>query len=551
MADRICDVFFVPPISFARLGGSTTPLAAYRWEAPKNPRTEGETVVVPSWSLNILPDGRADPFLPDSLRFRDGNLLRPVCPFHEVWARVGDPAANPATWRDAPLTPALLQAEGFGLANLSFSITARNLKIQRRTGRAALAYGNFQPLVIPGDDHTVRRISGASPPRIATPMIPTNRRIPLATIQVLRPRPQPAAGAAPWAAEVRVDVVRLRFTPAPGLFYGPPQAATAGGADGPAVRASEAFLNASAGWFGSRGQGGGFVIPGDTFDSRPDNADLSLGVVDDTCEARIDLVLDRGARGPLSAHANVFVGPPDYAPDRRPFVSVADELNDRDGDSAARNAALTDEALDSWIGDLFERIYDCVSLMNVDFWRTVNWPVQGGGRLQLPAGRRAAALAGDGLPNPREVMGGEDALRNRTLRVGTATIQTPLPLAEHARARHRSLSDVDALRAFVLADPARILSLVRGPFEAEQVTAQQTEGLRQTTMRMPPFMAQSTPSTPLTLTAWQYDLVRKWVGAVQAPPAAPVAPAALVLSEDAALHRNAVLGQLDDAGPVR
>jgi hypothetical protein len=543
MPDRICQLFFVPPISFARLGASTTPLAAYGWANPKNPRTEGETVVVPAWSLNILPDGSADPFRPDSIRFRDGNLLRPVCPFHELWARVGDPTANPSTWRDSPVTPALLQAEGRGLADLSFTVTARNLKVQRRVGRRQLAYGNFPPLVVRGDDHSIHRILGSSPQSgVSAPLIPRNRNIPLGSVQVLRPRPQPAAAAAPWAAEVNVEVVRLRFTPARGLFYGPPQAATVGGADGPAVRQTEAFLNISAGWFGSTGAGGGFVIPGDTFDVRQSDG-RSLGVVDDTCEARIEAVLRRGSAQSLSAHANVFVGPPDYAPDRRPFVSVADELNDRDGDSLARNAALTGVDLDTWIADLFERIYDCVSLMNVDLWRANN-------SLDLPAGKRGPPLAGDGLPNPRVAMGGEDALRNRNLRVGNSTSQTPLPLTEHARERHRSLSDVDALRAFVLADPTRIFNLVRGPFESERLTTQSSEGLRATTMRMPPFMAQSTPFTPLTLTAWQYDLLLRWVAAIQAPQAVAAPPPA-ALTEEAAQQRDAVLDQLDNAGMMR
>jgi hypothetical protein len=47
-------------------------------------------------------------------------------------------------------------------------------------------------------------------------------------------------------------------------------------------------------------------------------------------------------------------------------------------------------------------------------------------------------------------------------------------------------------------------------------------------MRMPPFMRHSN-ANPLTLSAWQYDLLMKWVAQVAAgPPPPPPPPEALV-----------------------
>ncbi|MGH6909082.1 MAG: hypothetical protein ACREEG_02765, partial [Phenylobacterium sp.] len=132
MPDVIHELFCNPPLAVARLGGSTTPLAAYRWVQPANPRTDGETVIAPDWSLNILPDGSADPFRPQSIRFKDGDLIRPVCPFIEVWARVGPPGSLPTAWHDAPLTPALLAAQGLDVGDLTFTVTAFNRKAARR-----------------------------------------------------------------------------------------------------------------------------------------------------------------------------------------------------------------------------------------------------------------------------------------------------------------------------------------------------------------------------------------------------------------------------------
>ena len=103
----------------------------------------------------------------------------------------------------------------------------------------------------------------------------------------------------------------------------------------------------------------------------------------------------------------------------------------------------------------------------------------------------------------------------------------------------------------MLADPTRLEKLVRGPFEAESITAQIQEGLRQTTMRMPPFMAQSTPSTPLTLTAWQYELVIAWAAAQAGRPQLAFLAHAVPASEEAQARRAAVLERLDAAEMIR
>ena len=76
--------------------------------------------------------------------------------------------------------------------------------------------------------------------------------------------------------------------------------------------AANAFLDPNAGWFGARTQP--FVVPGDTYDvrNRAQTTGASLGVVDDTGEARIEALLALpGSSRPLRALANAFCGPPD------------------------------------------------------------------------------------------------------------------------------------------------------------------------------------------------------------------------------------------------
>jgi hypothetical protein len=268
-------------------------------------------------------------------------------------------------------------------------------------------------------------------------------------------------------------------------------------------------------------------------------------VVDDTCEARIQVILELPGPRQLSAHANVFVAPPDFAPDRRPFLSVADELVDRAGDNAARSAALSANDREAWVGDLFERIYETVTLMNVDTWRGQR------GLEPLTGTRlRPEPIPGDAVPSPRQAMGGQDALRNPDEAIAAPSENVPLPLWERARTRHHELADVDALRNFVQQRPARLQSLVRGPFEVEP-----GEDAGSTTMRMPPFMRQSN-ALPLTLSSWQYALLDDWARAAEgAPLVAAVQPAATVLpmaverasvpTDEADARRDEVLARLD------
>ena len=554
MTDVIQAIFVTPGLAFARLGGSSTPQCAYDWIDTRAPRADGETTIAPTWTLMVQPDGSLQPFMPDSIAFRDGDLIRPVAPFYEVWVRVGD-ASAPAAWRDVPLTPALLQANGLALAALQLTVTARNLKAARRAGDPQLAFGTFPALTINANDNSRIPILAVSPPTAPTPMIPHGRSIPLGSVQFLRSMPQPKGE--PWSDAVNVETLRFRYTPGTGLFYGPPEAAQAAPQNGrpaPAVRPENAFLDANAGWRGTSTSQ--LVEPGDTYDvinqSQSPDPNLpspgfgpSLGVVDDTCEVHFEISLQGGAAARrLTAKAVAFVGPPDFAPDRRPFLSTADELNDRGADTGARNAGLEGADLDRWVADLFQRVYETVSLFNVDAYRldrAANLPPEKLKPVDIDGGARA---------DPTRAMGGRDALRNALYRLAAPTTDDPLPLSEHARMRHRALSDLQNLIEVISLDANRIKAIVRPPFEVESF-----EDGNSTSMRMPPFMRQSN-ALPLTLSRWQYDLLLRWVERTAADLAAlrlelVERPRARVLSPAAAARRASVLARIDAAAAVQ
>lgn len=535
MAKTIRSIFINPPIAVARLGGSNTPQDAYIWAQSPDPRQDGETTIIPTWSLTVQPDATVEPKLPTELTFRDNTLIRPVAPFFELWALLGEAKSKPETWEEVALTPELLKRFGADVSAITVRVDAHNLKAARRTADPALGFGTFPPVTIRGDDNQPAVLFAVSPPGTKRPMIPPGRNIPLGSVQILKSRAN-VPGAA-WKDFVDLEVIRLRFTPGRGRFYGPPDAAkTTSQRQFPAVEAANAFLDPRAGWFDARMSQ--VTQPPDTYDGseRRNDSGPSLGVVDDTCEARIEVTLKLPReRTELKAAANVFVGPPDFAPDRRPFLSLADEINDRSADALTRTQAMSAADRDAWIEDLFERVYETVSLLNVDYWRANR-------SLTLRGKALDEMLPGDGVPNPTHAMGGRDKLRNAYYKVPPASADEPLPLSHHARRQHRSIADLQNLKDFIGLNPQRLQDLVRGPFEVEESESPNDVEGERTTMRMPPFMRQSN-AEPLTLSVWQYQLLIDWVNKLEAA-GAPVAADAAPLSDEADARRSAVLARI-------
>jgi hypothetical protein len=211
---------------------------------------------------------------------------------------------------------------------------------------------------------------------------------------------------------------------------------------------------------------------------------------------------------------------------------LADELEDRGSDAAERNAALSQKEREAWVRDLFERIYETVSLFNLDHFQRQRSILLRGARL------RTKPIFDDGVTLPRNhAMTNRDALRNESYKVSARSVDEPLPLSEHARARHLSIQDTDALRELIAEFPERLQTLIRQPFQVEE-----DETADMTTMRMPPFMRNSN-AFPLTLAVWQYELLMEWVKSVSTAKARRAAPARL--SEGAESRRRAVLARLD------
>ena len=423
-----------------------------------------------------------------------------------------------------------------------------NMKASRRTGNPNLRFGTKDPVSVTGGDHTPKPIMASSLVEAgAVPMIPENRPIPFGSIQFIRPGDQPQSEQMVlWSEDINIETIRLRMTPAKGRFYGPP--GTADPIQPPeasrgfsAVAQGDDFLNPNAGWAGAVPEGFswelgsppvGIVAPADTYDGaeQTDGDDPSFGIIDDTCEIQVTATLDQSAiaRPELSARSNIFSGPPDYAPDRRPFLSLADSVGDRMGRNRERSAEMSDAELDRWVEDLFERAFETVSLFNVDRLRNAFATPLAADK------RRDEPIPDDETRNPDRSMGALDALRDGDIAMPAPSGNIPLPVTDRAHERHRNLSDIVALKRFIREKPSRLEALIRPPF-----TRSDEESPVATTMQMPPFMRNSN-AQPLTLTVWQYELLMEWQRRVlAAPPTIEDADAALREISSAAEERRA------------
>jgi hypothetical protein len=302
-----------------------------------------------------------------------------VAPFLELWARL-QRASDGKTY-ERPLNLALLKQLKATQADVRYEITTVNRKAERRTGLASCSF--VARAVVAGDDHARRELLAFSPHTAGQePLVYQDHPIPLGTFQVLRPQ---HAHKSPGDGLPAVDcsVLRVRFTPPQGLVYGPPTAMT-----GPAPEVQPGVYEAAATQFGRIHEivapenrilnpntiwsqqyammNGQFEDPPpqDGYDGAAVGDFRSWGCVDDTSDSIIEAMLAVDGRL-YRATARVLTSPPDFAPDRRPVYSMADDIADRELPANEVNEQ-TYEATKDELLDLFHRAFETASLFNLD-----------------------------------------------------------------------------------------------------------------------------------------------------------------------------------------
>lgn len=524
---QINGIFFNPPMAIARLGGSDTPLECFTWGEDPSSFGAGRTVIVPQTTLEVQSDGTVRPYLPSFIRFRDNFRLRPVAPFFELWAKVRNIKDNSQT--EIPLTLALLERLGGSLEGLTYHVMAANRKAERRTGEASCGF--IARLDVRGNDYRRRQLLATSPRIVGgEPLVPDTNPIPLGFFQVIKPVRAVAAGdedaaidslVVPAVKEMGVDlgVLRVRFTPAKGEVYAPPVASTA-----PApgtnrihemVKAENRFLNSRSSWMRYNADYSRFnnPEPSDTFDGASVGEQFSWGVVDDTCDGIIEVYLVvQGVR--LRAVTRFFAGPPDYAPDRRHFISLADDLADREL-SLEGVSPDTEELTIAEVADIFQRVYETVGLTNLDSLR--NYSID---REMDESSKQIGKLP---LTNSGTMTVKDKPYADKVL----SYLENPanaaharLPYTTAAQQAHAALSDIENLVDFLLTHYERVKLMLRPPYARLGELSEKPDDTPSPTrkrdarvardntqdMRMPPYMRSNT-ATALSLSWRQYEQV--------------------------------------------
>ncbi|MGH2769267.1 MAG: hypothetical protein ACRDJF_01910, partial [Actinomycetota bacterium] len=205
----------------------------------------------------------------------------------------------------------------------------------------------------------------------------------------------------------------------------------------------------------------------------------SLGLVDDVCDGIIRCSL----AGAAPAEARIVVGPPDYAPDRRPFVSIADGLTDRvrradvSDPSYVENEDLTSQE----VRDLMERVLEMMENVNVD---VQNDRARRENRvIAMAEGRPLEEAANQAFPAIEPVLG------------------RPFPLTERGRQPHRRFVALEVFEDILREQPELISRWIREPLTGD----------RYYDRKMPAVMRGS-DRMPMHLTRRQYELLVAWAG---------------------------------------
>ncbi|MFF8717110.1 hypothetical protein ACF07T_37630 [Streptomyces sp. NPDC015184] len=416
-------------------------------------------------TFEVADDGTLTERQPDPekrVRFKDANGFRPICPFFELrgtWTSVEGQHHT-----DEPITVDVLAEFGIDLAEVKWTVNVANLKAYQCTGSPG---DRIEAAVeLRGDHHLRQMLEGKSPAGADRPLVPPGESVPLGSVQL----PHPGGG---------FPELRLRFTPGTGAVYGPSNLLDR--TDRYLLPEDRLFLAPDAAWckFTLIGATDVRTFPAALFaGSTSVDGRVSLGLVDDVCDGLIGVTL-----GGLTARARIVVTPPDFAPDRRPFTSLADGLTDRvqreevsDPAYVAENRDLT--ALE--VRDLFERVLEAMDAVNVDAQND---------RATLENVDRAQNL---GLP--------EDETRERTFGPPDPLPGVMLPLTERGRRWHRRFVALEFLEDLFRERPELLRQVIRTPLEEQ----------RWYDRRMP-VAVRGSDAYPMHLTRRQYDLLEGWV----------------------------------------
>lgn len=307
----ITEIRILPPMAIARLGASTTPLAAYSLASPEDKPLDFRRIVPqPTPEIDETTGAIVRVSTPATIQFKDNGLIRPVAPFLEVWA-----VTAPDTLE--PITLDLLKKEGLTLESISWSVEVANHKAFRRTQD-------------PGDKITAKLeqiTDHKSHPLLGTArnFLP-GKKLPFGSVRFIKPT-------------AKFPGIRLRFTPAAGHVYGSWEKRHTSDTEtenDPVLLPERIIYNKKHKWFGYQEDptSGDLSVakltnPGQIYAgySNAKGIQTSWGYLDDSCDGFVAVELVHGGKKkPLRALAHISSGPPTFVPDAIPIRTVTDEF---------------------------------------------------------------------------------------------------------------------------------------------------------------------------------------------------------------------------------
>jgi hypothetical protein len=354
----------LPPFAIARFGSSREPLDNYTIEEnPEHPLDfrpikGAETLLIDERTGEV-----AGTRIPETVEFKRNGKMRPVAPFLEVFAQTDPDPSKPLE----PLTLALLAEHGLGEGDVKWCVTVANRKVVRRTN-------NLNDLVAADtgwfSSHDSRRLEGHCKNFIAA-----DRFIDFGRVRYIKPNQ-------------KFPQIRLRFTPAQGLIYGPDVGVES--AHGAPLRyqvpTEQQIYDQSKGWLlfasspvsrpktGADRQTKVFyneTLPPSLFAIFPpappwlnNDKAVSRGYLDDACDGFVEARLTLKDGNQLDASARICAAPPVVVPDSLFVRTLMDDLEQViEGPEISANEPY--EVIRAKAEDIVRRAYETVRLMNV------------------------------------------------------------------------------------------------------------------------------------------------------------------------------------------
>jgi hypothetical protein len=307
----IKELRILPPFAIARLGSASEPMDNYSFDLdPDSEQPLGYRQLRPQPTLIVNENSGEieSERTPDTLEFKRAGKIRPVAPFLEVFA-VTDKG------KLVPLTLDLLKEHGLTPKDISWQVRVSNRKVVRRTQHK----NDLVHAEVELSDHRSHTLHGRCRNFVDGAFVN------FGSVRFIRPTNQ-------------FPEIRLRFTPAAGLIYGPDrskESLTAEQADPDYYQIPEdrrIYDHTKGHWYGFH-DAENETVPPALFAIEPpapswlyDNRAISRGYLDDACDGFVEVHLKLDRTHALSAIARICAAPPAMAPDSMFVRTLADDL---------------------------------------------------------------------------------------------------------------------------------------------------------------------------------------------------------------------------------